>query len=190
MGAEHLGGLIQAAQMTKGQKAVCEEILAKAMRDFASEMRMVDIEHLLELVNQEKHFNLHDLVNSSAELFFLPGTLTFGWGAQVHVSWLKTPCVTIDLEFRHGQLTLFFTLHLEAYGASVDITESVFDCSIDSAAVAGDMLSRALNEALLPQSRVIRSPYYPSQKASLANLADESAARENGWSASGKHLAP
>lgn len=98
-----------------------ETALGEALREFSSELGLVDAADLITFVRLEQYANIEDLVNSSAELFFRPSTLTFGWGAEMAVSWTETPCVFLDMEFRQGPVTVFFCLGLQAAGASVEI---------------------------------------------------------------------
>jgi hypothetical protein len=60
-------------------------------------------------------------VNSSVELFFKPGTLSFGWGAEVNVDWESAPVVALDMEFRHRSVWLVFKLILRALQTEVAI---------------------------------------------------------------------
>jgi hypothetical protein len=62
--------------------AVPASALVSAFEPVAAELRLVDAADYIAYIHQEKFANIHDIVNSSVELFFRPGTLTFGWGAE------------------------------------------------------------------------------------------------------------
>ena len=49
---------------------------------------MVD---LITFIRTENHPNINDLVNSSAELYLKPGTLSYGWAAEVDMRWTGAP---------------------------------------------------------------------------------------------------
>lgn len=104
-----------------------ERALGEALKGVALELLLIDPADLVTFVRLEQFANLEDLVNSSAELAFKPATLNFGWGADMNVSWTHTPSVFLDMEFRHNAVTVFFSLGLQAEGASVEIRCISFD---------------------------------------------------------------
>jgi hypothetical protein len=109
------------------QSADGEQVLAAAARELANELRLTDIVDLITFIRTDNHPNLNDLVNSSAELYFKPGTLSYGWHAEVDMRWTGTPTVKLDLEFRHQQVTAFFNLILEPRRAGVELKGLAFE---------------------------------------------------------------
>jgi hypothetical protein len=95
--------------------------LVRAMEPVAAELRLVNVADFIAYVREEKFANIQDIVNSSVELFFKPGTLSFGWGAEVEVDWNSTPVVALDMEFRHHSVWLVFKLILRALETDVMI---------------------------------------------------------------------
>jgi hypothetical protein len=93
--------------------------LAIAFEPVAAELRLVDPADYIAYIHQEKFANIHDIVSSSVELFFQPGTLTFGWGAEYELDWNSTPVVKLDMEFRHRSVWLVFKLVLGAQQTNV-----------------------------------------------------------------------
>ena len=89
-----------------------EFALALAMKDVAAELRLVDPADYVGYVRMEQYSNLEDIINSSSELLFQPGTLTFGWGADIRLSWSDRPRIFLDMEFRYESVTVFFSLGL------------------------------------------------------------------------------
>ena len=61
--------------------------LAEGLADVATELRLVNVLDLIAYVHADRSANLEDLVNSSAELYFKPGTLRYGWAADLDVRW-------------------------------------------------------------------------------------------------------
>ena len=104
-----------------------EKILADAVQGVAAELRLVDLAILARYVHAEQHGNIDDLVASSAELYFEPGTLRYGLRADVDLRWGGMPAVSLDLEFAHGEVTVFFNLILGSLNAGIDIQAVTFD---------------------------------------------------------------
>jgi len=98
-----------------------ERALAEGVKEVAAELRLVDLVDLISYIRTEQFANLEDIVNSSVELYFKPGTLTFGWAADLMVDWGKPPRIILDMEFRHLSAMVFFGLVLEAERAGVEI---------------------------------------------------------------------
>jgi hypothetical protein len=115
------------AERKSGHSAESEKALAAAARELAAELRLTDLVDLITFIRTENHPNLSDLVSSSAELYFKPGTLSYGWAAEVDMRWTGTPKVKLDLEFRHNQVTAFFNLVLEPRQAGVELKSIAFE---------------------------------------------------------------
>ncbi|WP_372425394.1 hypothetical protein [Salinarimonas chemoclinalis] len=104
-----------------------EKILADAVQGVAAELRLVDLAVLARYVHAEQHGNIDDLVASSTELFFKPGTLRYGLRADVDLRWGGMPAVSLDLEFAHQDVTVFFNLVLGSLNAGIDIQAVTFE---------------------------------------------------------------
>lgn len=98
-----------------------EDAVAAAFEPLAGELRLVDPADFITFIRDEKFANLQDIVHSSVELFFKPGTVTFGWGADFELYWSSTPAVSFDLEFRHSSVWLVFKLVLRAHQTQVKV---------------------------------------------------------------------
>ncbi len=94
--------------------AVPVSALVSAFEPVAAELRLVEAADYIAYIHQEKFANIHDIVNSSVELFFQPGTLIFGWSAEYELDWNRAPVVKLDMEFRHRSVWLVFKLVLGA----------------------------------------------------------------------------
>jgi len=112
--------------MVLGQRDEHVEHLANAVsaafESFAAELRLVEVGDFIAFIHDEKFANIQDIVNSSVELFFKPGTVSFGWGADFELDWNSTPVIRLDMEFRHGSVWLVFKLILRALQTDVKIT--------------------------------------------------------------------
>ncbi|WP_349368578.1 hypothetical protein [Salinarimonas sp.] len=126
-----------------------EKILADAIQSVAAELRLVDLAILARYVHAEQHGNIDDLVASSTELHFKPGTLRYGLRADVDLQWGGMPAVSLDLEFAHRDVTVFFNLILGSLNAGVDIQAVTFDGPPRSPQENSARLAEALADARL-----------------------------------------
>jgi len=104
-----------------------EMALADGLRDVASELRLIDAADLIAFIRTEQFANIGNLVNSSTELYYKPGTLSFGQSADIDVKWGGAPVIALDMEFHHMQVSVYFRLLLEALQAAVEINYINFD---------------------------------------------------------------
>lgn len=104
-----------------------EIIVASAIQELVSELRMVDVADYIAFIRLEHFATISDIVDSAAELFFMPGTLKLGHGGEAHVGWTETPRIVLDLELRPGGVTVYFALSLSALTASVEVNYVAFD---------------------------------------------------------------
>jgi len=109
------------------QSSAREIIVAQAIQEVVSELRMVDVADYIAFIRLERYANLADIVESAAELYFLPGTLRFGHGGDINVDWSVEPAITLDMELRPRGATVYFSLCLAALKASVEVRYVAFD---------------------------------------------------------------
>jgi hypothetical protein len=127
-----------------------EQIIADALVDVASELRLTDAAELILMIRNDHAANLADLVNSSTELFFKSGTLRYALSARFKAPWDATPVIEIDMEFRHAAVCAFFRLKIGQRRAGVEIVDILFDeRGLDDLAKA-ERLSAAFASARLP----------------------------------------
>jgi hypothetical protein len=108
-----------------------EKALGHGVRELASELRMIEPSDYVAFVRTERFANIANLVASSAELFFKPGTIFFGHSGEVNLAWGEPPSVVLDMEFRHQRVNVYFRLMLEARRAGVEITYVAFEGASD-----------------------------------------------------------
>lgn len=104
-----------------------EAIVATAIEQVVRELRLVDVADYIAFIRLEHFACLSDLVDSAAELFFLPGTLRLGHGGEAHVEWSGNPRIVLDLELRPSGATVYFQLTLTEHQASVVVNYVSFE---------------------------------------------------------------
>ena len=68
-----------------------ERTLGAALRDFASELRLADAADFAAFIRIGHMANLQSLVQSSAELYFKPGTLELAEPGELELGWSQPP---------------------------------------------------------------------------------------------------
>jgi hypothetical protein len=126
-----------------------EQIIADALVDFASELRLTDAAELMSMIRNDQAANIADLVNSSTELFFKSGTLRYALSASIKAPWDATPTVEIDMEFRHAAVCAFFRLTIGQRRAGVEIIDILFEEQGLTDFAKAERLSAALESARL-----------------------------------------
>lgn len=126
-----------------------EIVVAEAIREVVSELRMIDVADYIAYLRLEHFGNLSDLVDAASELYLMPGTLRFGHGGEASVCWSGEPRISLDLQLRPKGATVYFTLSLSALKAGVDVTYVAFDEPSDDPAHNTRFLATALAEARL-----------------------------------------
>ena len=124
-----------------------EKIVADCVQEVAAELRLVDLADYVAFIRLERFANIADLVASAAELYFMPGTLAFGHGAESRVDWDSEPVVSLDMRLTVDGATVYFRLGLRAAHAEVDVTYVSFDAPSPDPAENTRFLERALERA-------------------------------------------
>jgi hypothetical protein len=126
-----------------------EIVVANAIREVVSELRMVDVGDYVAFIRMGRFANVSDLVDSAAERFFMPGTLRLGHGGEAHLAWTGEPKIVLDLELRPRGATVYFTLAMAAETAAVEVTYVAFEDSSGTPAQ-----NTAFLEAAIEGSRI------------------------------------
>ena len=130
-----------------------EKALADGLRDVASELRLIDAADLIAFIRTEQFANISNLVNSSTELYYKPGTLSFGRSGDIDVKWGATPTISLDMEFHHMQVSVYFRLLLEALQAGIEINYISFEAgSTDPDQNTQRLIAAIANARLSPAS--------------------------------------
>jgi hypothetical protein len=104
-----------------------ERALAQGLRDVASELRLIDAVDLVTFIRTEQFGNIKNLVSSSTEMFFKPGTIAFGLSGDVDLKWGVAPSIALDMEFHHMRVNVYFRLLLHALHAAIEINHISFE---------------------------------------------------------------
>lgn len=104
-----------------------EAIVAEAIKEVVGELRLVDAADYISFIRLEHFSTVSDIVDSAAELYFMPGTLKLGHGGEAHVGWAEPPRIVLDLELRPSGATVYFALSLADEVASVEVNYVAFD---------------------------------------------------------------
>jgi hypothetical protein len=104
-----------------------EIIVAKAIEGVVAELRLVDIADYVAFIRLERFASISDIVDSAAELYFMPGTLRLGHGGEAHVGWSGASRIVLDLELRPRGATVYFTLSLGETQAGVEVSYVAFE---------------------------------------------------------------
>ena len=124
-----------------------ERILAEAISPVATELRLLDASDLISLLRFEYYGNLADLVASSAELFFHPGTVNFGLGGNYTLEWGGKPEVVLDLEIKPRGVTVYAQLTLAEDHAGIEINHIAFENPSSDPDVNTAFLERSLRDS-------------------------------------------
>jgi hypothetical protein len=141
---------------TESRRVVHEEMIARAMVDVATELRLADPSELILMIRNEQAANIADLVNSSSELFFKSGTLRYALSAHCDVQWDTTPIVRLEMEFRYAPVCAFFSLMIGQKRAAIDVAEVLFDDDTLDSEAKDERLSAAIAGARLQPPRPSR----------------------------------
>src|SRR5690606_5677394 len=133
-----------------------EVIVAEAIREVVSELRMIAPADYVAFLHTERYANVADIVDSAAELYFQPGTLRMGHGAEVHFDWDQPPRIVLDLELKPTGATVHFPLSLADKHAAVDVNYVAFDEPSDDPEVNSSFLRETIEAARIRKSEPAR----------------------------------
>jgi hypothetical protein len=125
-------------------------VIAEGIRDVAAELRLVNLADFVSFIHHEEFGNIQDLVNSSIELYFKHGTLTYGCAAEYELEWDLSPTVYIDLDFLHRDVSAKFNLALKAQWASISLRSISFGADVTGRDMEILRLAAAFADARLP----------------------------------------
>lgn len=131
----------------KDQAALRERALREAVAPVADELRLVDVADFVAYIHAGQFANIQDIVHSSVELLFKPGTLSFGGGAEVEIGWDISPSMALDMEFRHHGVWAVFKLIMHGRETAVVIEHLSFAPASGRAAIDTKRMVAALADA-------------------------------------------
>ncbi|MBN9071607.1 MAG: hypothetical protein J0H34_08375 [Rhizobiales bacterium] len=104
-----------------------ELIVSEAIREMVKELRLVDVADYIAFIRLEHFACVADIVDSAAELYFMPGTVKLGNGGDAIVGWGQAPKILLDLELHPRGATVYMTLTLTERMASVEVNYVTFE---------------------------------------------------------------
>ncbi len=120
-------------QMSRGELLACEAMLADGLKEFLSELAMVNGGVMVSFICNHHHANLDDIIGSSTEHRIKPGRLFYGSDAQVDFDWGEAPSVSIAMELRDDRLTAFFNVIFGGDHIAIDLNGIHFSDGTGSA---------------------------------------------------------
>jgi hypothetical protein len=134
--------------LSKEELGRIERALGDCIADVASELRLVDAADFVTFIRIGQMANLRNLVHSSVELHFKPGTLELIELGEAELDWSRPPLITLPMRFKHGGMGIYFKLRLAATSAAVEIESFAADgeAHLNGGGLA-DLLLEALGDA-------------------------------------------
>jgi len=132
-----------------------EIVVARAIEPVVAELRLIDVADYIAFIRLEHFACLSDLVDSAAELYFMPGTLRLGHGGEAHVDWSGNPRIVLDLELRPPGITVYFQLTLAEHEASVVLNYVSFEKPDEDPARNTALLGEALERARIRKREAV-----------------------------------
>ncbi|POH25467.1 hypothetical protein ATY30_27795 [Sinorhizobium americanum] len=129
-----------------------ERLVAEAIRPVATELRLIDAADFIALLRFESYASLADLVESAAELYFLPGTVNFGLGGNYNLDWNSCPEIILDLELKPRGVTVYARLVLAGEAAGIEISHINFQHPSTDPDENTAFLAKSLEEAKFVKS--------------------------------------
>lgn len=127
-----------------------ECVLATALRGVVAELFFTEAGLLIGYINAGQTGNIEDIVASSCERSLKPHSLRYGGHALTQSDWGRPPSVTLDLEFSHPTLTIYFKLVFDATSVGVDIDSINFKVPTSSHDERLELVRTALEESRVP----------------------------------------
>lgn len=130
-------------------------ILADALDDTVAELRLIDPGDIIAYIRAGQWANIADLVNSSAELSFREGAMTFACAADFALDWASSPSIALEMEFQGHAISAFFTLVLDRDAGMVSLRRVWFPIEPDDAAQGTLALALAVADARLGRGSLL-----------------------------------
>lgn len=113
--------------MTKRSKNSIQEaerLICMNIKSFIVDFCLIDKAFLIENIINSNHHILNDVIESSSEMFFKPGTLSYNYNARLSERHNAVPSICIDMRFSHKHVLFPFFLHIEDNYAGVSLTKA------------------------------------------------------------------
>ena len=142
--------LLQTTQIDQIERA-----LGESLTGVASELRLVDAADFIAFIRMRQTANLRNIVQSSTELHFKPGTLRLAEEAASESGWATPPLIALPMEFQHGGVRVYFKLELAAHAAAVALQSVVAEAGVSEFREIEIKLHDALRDAKIRRRQQI-----------------------------------
>lgn len=119
-----------------------ERLICLNIKSFIADFCLTDKSFLVSNIIDGNHDALNDIVESSSEMFFKPGTLCYAYGSRLAERFNAAPAISMDMRFVRKAVFVSFLLHLEEDFIGV----SLVDFRRGSGRCGGDRPGMALSE--------------------------------------------
>lgn len=127
-----------------------ERALATALRSVLAELYFTEAGLLIGYINAGQANNIEDIVASSAERTLKPGVLRYGRHALTQSDWGRPPTVSMNLEFHHPTLSVYFKIVFDATSVGLAIDSIDFRAPFAGHAEGLALLGAALDDSRAP----------------------------------------
>ncbi|MGV6872341.1 hypothetical protein ACUSIJ_06550 [Pseudochelatococcus sp. B33] len=90
-----------------------ERLICLNIRSFIADLCLTDRSFLITNILDGNHDAINDIVESSSEMFFKPGTLCYAYGSRLAERFNAPPAISMDMRFVRKAVFVSFLLHLE-----------------------------------------------------------------------------
>jgi hypothetical protein len=108
-------------KVSRAELLACEAMLADGLKEFLSELAMVNGGIMVSYICNHHHANLDDIIGSSTEHRIKPGRLIYASDAEVDFDWGEAPSVKLAMELRDDRLTAFFHVIFGGDHVAIDL---------------------------------------------------------------------
>lgn len=115
------------------------------IKSFIADLCLIDKSFLIENVINANHNNINDVIESSSEMFFKPGTLCYAYSSRLSERYNAVPAISLEMRFSHKLVLVPFLLHIEDDFVGVAISDEKPRNKLSSIALS--QLSDAFYEA-------------------------------------------
>jgi hypothetical protein len=129
-----------ASNIREAERLICINI-----KSFIADLCLIDKSFLIENVINANHNNINDVIESSSEMFFKPGTLCYAFSSRLTERYNTVPAISLDMRFSHKHVLVPFLLHIEDDFVGVSLADT--KSKNKSPSIALSQLSDALYEA-------------------------------------------
>ncbi|HEY1735387.1 MAG TPA: hypothetical protein VGG12_01950 [Methylovirgula sp.] len=138
-----------AADSSEEHSVTRAKVIGDGIKEVAAELRMINVADFISFIHCEQFGNIKDIINSSMELYFKHGTLSYGCAADYEIEWDRPPAIGLDMDFHHHQVAVSFNLTLRGDHAAVTIRSISFAEPARSAEEDTQQLIAAIADAKL-----------------------------------------